>query len=185
VHVAGLSRAKETIARIDALIESLADPNHRAMLSAFRTHWWSEVRGDIDAAMSVLPVDTIFKATGAVPSGQPFEVHTATEQRAIYEVQLEAGLTPAAGSFQDERWAFADWGMMLEAEWVFVLYGSMICGYGSFEAERLYLVKIPCVAVIPYRGGGILGGEIFYIGNPTSIEPTDRAMLEWLTAPAD
>lgn len=185
MHVEGLSQAKQTIARIDALIESLADPNHRAMLSAFRTHWWSEVRGDIDAAMAVLPMDTIFKATGAVPSGQPFEVHTAAEQRAIYKVQLEAGLTPAAGSFQDERWAFADWGMMLEAEWVFVLYGSMLSGYGSFEAERLYLVKIPCVAVIPYRGGGILGGEIFYIGNPTSIEPTDRAMLEWLIAPAD
>jgi hypothetical protein len=183
--VEGVSRAKETIARIDALIESLADPNHRAMLSAFRTHWWSEVRGDIDMAMSVLPPDTIFKATGAVPSGNPFEVHTATEQRAVYQVQLDAGLTPAAGSFQNERWAFAEWGMMLEADWIFVLYGSMISGYGSFEADRLYWVEVPCVAVIPYRGDGMLGGEIFYIGNPVSITPTDRTMLNWLIAPPD
>jgi hypothetical protein len=181
----GLSRARETIARIDALIGTLANPHHKAMLSAFRTHWWSEVLGDIDTAMSVLPPDTIFKATGAVPSGQPFEVHTAAEQRAIYQVQLDAGLTPAAGSFQDERWAFAEWGMMLEANWIFVLYGKMIAAYGSFEPERLYLVKVPCVAVIPYRGGGLLGGEIFYIGNPSSIEATDRATLEWLIAAAE
>lgn len=178
-----LPQAKEAIARIDVLLERLGDPHHRAMLTAFRTHWWSEVIGDLDTAMSVMPADVIFKTTGAVPSGQPFELHTATEQRALYQQQLDIGLTPGAGTFTDERWAFADWGMTLEAVWIFVMYGSMISGYGSFDANCLYLVKVPCVAIMPYRGNGILGGEIFYFGNPISVEPTDQATLDWMIEP--
>jgi len=177
-----LTPAKDAVARIDALMETLDNPRHRAMLAAFRTHWWSEVRGDIDTAMSVMADDILFKATGAVPSGMPFEIRTQAEQRALYQIQMDAGLTPAAGTFMNERWAFADWGFTLEAEWVFVLYGHMISGLGAFESDRLYLVKSPSVGVIPYRGDGKLGGEIFYIGNPLEIEPTDRATLDWLIA---
>lgn len=179
----GLTQAKQTVARIDALIATLEDPNHRAMLAAFRTHWWSEVCGDIDTALSVMAPDILFKTTGAVPSGQPFELHTVAEQRALYQAQLDAGLTPGAGTFFDERWAFAEWGMTLEAVWIFASYGSMISpAYGVFEAERLYLAKIPCAAMIPYCGAGILGGETFYFGNPIAIEPTDRETLDWITA---
>lgn len=178
-----ITQAKETVARIDVLLESLDNPLHREMLMAFRTHWWSEVVGDIDTAMSVMPDDVIFKTTGSVPSGQPFELHSATEQRALYQAQIDMGLTPGAGTFFDERWAFADWGMTLEAVWVFVMYGSMLEGVGSYEAEQLYLVESPCVAVMPYRGNGVLGGEIFYFGDTLSVEPTDTETLNWIIAP--
>lgn len=168
-----LSCARATIDRVDALIASLENPLHREMLGAFRLHWWSEVLGDLDAAMSAMTPQVVFKSTGSVPSGGPFEVHTSAEQRAIYEIQVAAGLSPAGGYFDNERWAFADWGMMLEAQWVFALYGNMISNYGDYDPEQLYLVKVPAATVMPYGGGGRLSGESLYMGDPLEIEPTD------------
>src|SRR5271156_6002038 len=117
------STAGETLARIDALAEALGNPRHRAMLQAFRRHWHGEVTGDLDAAMAELPEDSHFAVLGAVASGRPFEVNTAQAHRAIYQMMLDLKLNPG-GAFSSERFAFADWGLVMEAVYSNVVYRS-------------------------------------------------------------
>jgi hypothetical protein len=147
------------------------------MLTAFRTHWWGEVNGDLDAAMSVLPANSIFWAY--TPFGASIIEHSAEGQRTLYQTLMDAGMIIGA-SFQDERWAFGEWGMMLEAVWLFVLKGSFLSKLGSFEPEQVYVVKTPCLFFAPYLGSGLLGGEITYASQPLSIEPVEASMVDHL-----
>jgi hypothetical protein len=160
-----LTTAAETLARLDLLIERTEDPRHAAMLAAFRTHWWGEVLGDLDLAMSVLPALVQFSVRGAVR--RPVEIDTALAQRAHYQRTLDLGLN-IGGALSRERFAFADWGMMLDAVLSGVTLGSLL---DPSPGDGFYLVHRPIVVVMPFAPNGQMLGEIAYMAAPTAIEP--------------
>jgi hypothetical protein len=176
-----LSTAGETLARLDALAEALDHPLHRTMLQAFRRHWHGEVTGDLDAAMAELPDDSHFAVLGALASGQAFEVNTAQAHRAIYQMMLDLKLNPG-GAFSSERFAFADWGLVMEAVYSNVVYGRMLDNVGHYEPDGLYLFHLRMTMVCSFSRAGRMLGKRDYLAAPFSIERADRSTLERLTA---
>jgi hypothetical protein len=176
-----LSTAGETLARLEALAGALDNPRHRSMLQAFRRHWRGEVTGDLDAAMAELPDNSHFAVLGAVASGQPFEVNTAQAHRAIYQMMLDLKLNPG-GAFSSERFAFADWGLIMEAVYSNVVYGRMLDNVGKYEPDGLYLFHLPMTMVCTFSPAGRMLGKRDYLAAPFSIEPADRSTIGRLTA---
>lgn len=176
-----LSTSGETLSRIDAVIQQLEDPRHRAMLQSFRRHWYGEVTGDLDAAMAELPDDSHFAVLGALASGQPFEVNSAQEHRAVYQMMLNLNLNPG-GAFSSERFAFGHWGMVMEGVYSNVVWGNMLDNVGDFAPSELYLFHVPIVMVCPFSAAGKMQGKKDYLSAPLSVEPADRSTLKRLTA---
>lgn len=176
-----LSTAKQSLARMAALIQTLGNPRDRAMLTQFRNHWRGEVTPDLDAAMAVLPEDSFFSVKGVMTSGEAFEIRGAAAHRAVYQHMIDAGLNPG-GAFHDELFAFADWGMMMEAVYSNVVYGPMLSNMGDYDPKQLYLFHAPLTMVCPFSPEGRMLGKRDYIAAPMSIEPVERDTLERLVA---
>jgi len=176
-----LSTAGETLARIDALADALDNPRHRTMLQAFRRHWYGEVTCNLDAAMAELPDNSFFAVRGAMASGQPFEVNGAKAHRAIYQHMVDLKLNPG-GAFSGELFAFADWGLIMEAVYSNVVYGRMLENIGGYEADSLYLMHLQMTMVCPCSRTGRMLGKRDYIAAPFSVEPANRSTIERLTA---
>lgn len=176
-----LSTAGQTLARIDVLANELANPRHRSMLLAFKRHWNGEVTGDLDASFAELPQNSHFAVMGALTAGQAFEVNTAEAHRAVYQQMLDLDLNPG-GAFANERFAFADWGMMMEAVYSNVVYGSMLVNVGVYKPDELYLIHMPMIMVCLFSPTGQMLGKRDYMAAPTSIEPANRETIKQLTA---
>lgn len=176
-----ISTAAETFGRIDALMATLENPRHRQMLSSFRAHWRGEVSSDLDAAFAVVCDDVRFALLGALPSGQAFEVTNIRDHRAVYEAMPNLGLN-AGGAFSNERFAFAGWGLMMEATYSNVVYGAMLANVGEYDAEALYLFHAPLAMVCSFTEDGKLATKRDYFGAVTSVEPADMDLLHRLTA---
>src|SRR3546814_2895375 len=84
----------------------------------------------IDAIMATLPKDKVtylFDGLGLMlPTGM--EISDAEGARQLYQSAAEFDL-PMAGPFENERWAFDDWGMTFEGLLSGVLRGSSLPGY--------------------------------------------------------
>jgi hypothetical protein len=176
-----VATAAEAFARIDALLGTLKNPRHRRMLSAFRAHWHGEVTGDLDAAMAVVCDDSRFAVLGALPSGQAFEVDDIRAHRAVYQVMPDMGLN-AGGVFSDERFAFADWGLVMEAVYSNVVYGSMLANVGDHDPKALFLFHAPLVMICSFTADGKMASKRDYFGAVSSVEPADKDALRKLVA---
>jgi hypothetical protein len=174
-----LSTAGQTLERLQKLADEQSNERSREMLLAFKRHWGAEVAGDLDAAMAELPENSYFGLRGALAGGSPFEVQTAAEHRAVYQRMLDINLNPG-GALSDERFAFADWGMMMEAIYSNVIYGAMLANVGDYGPQDLYLVHIPMVMICYFSSDGKMLGKRDYMADPLSIEPADRRLLEQL-----
>src|SRR3546814_2457780 len=95
----------------------------------------------------------------------------------MYGGMFETYQTPG-GPFDQERWAFADWGLMMEAVFTSVMRADFIeAERASAKSDELRLVQWPMTLVIPVnRASGLISGEIMYAGAPLHVEPCDRAM---------
>jgi hypothetical protein len=176
-----LSTAGQTLARIDALTNKQENPHHRAMLKAFKQHWRGEVTGDLDSSFADLPENSQFAVMGALTAGKAFEVNTAAEHRAVYQHMLDLGLNPG-GAFSGERFAFSDWGMIMEAVYSNVVYGGMLANVGDYKSDGLYLFHMPMIMVCLFSPTGQMLGKRDYMATPTSIEPSDMETLNRLIA---
>lgn len=176
-----LPTAGAALAHIDAVIAGLAEPRHRRMLAAFRTHWHGEVTGDLDAAMSVVHEDSRFAVVGALAAGEAFEVSGAHAHRAVYQIMPDMGLN-AGGAFSEAKFAFSDWGIVMEAVYSNVVYGSMLANLGDYDPQGLFLFHAPLVMICEFDGDGRMTHKRDYFARASHVEPADREVLEALTA---
>src|SRR3546814_13801506 len=105
----------------------------------------------IDAIMATLPKDKVtylFDGLGLMlPTGM--EISDAEGARQLYQSAAEFDL-PMAGPFENERWAFDDWGMTFEGLLSGVLRGSSLPGYDKpLDPDKLYLVSWRTMSLHP------------------------------------
>jgi hypothetical protein len=173
--------AGQGLAHIDATIATLGVPRHRAMLGAFRTHWHGEITGDLDAAMSVVHEDSRFAVVGDLAAGEAFEVTGVAAHRAIYQMMPDMGLN-AGGAFSEARFAFAHWGIVMEAVYANVVYGGMLANVGDYDPQALFLFHAPLVMVCQFDAAVRMTHKRDYFARVVSVEPADLATLAALTA---
>ena len=89
----------------------------------------------------------------------------------MYIAMLASGLLPGM-PFENDQWAFGDWGLTHQAEHVGVFSGAQLSGFNpGLKQEQLYLVRIPLMMVIPYDAErDLMRGEIAFVGDPLSVE---------------
>jgi hypothetical protein len=171
------STAPESRARAAAFAKGLADPTQRRMLETWLDHWWAEVVYDIDTAMRTVSDDVSYRMYGAATMGEGLEIDGKEAARSVYQSMFDDGLMPG-GPFDEEKFSFASWGMMMEALFTAVYPGAMLPGVAGLEPETLYLMRWRMVVSFPFDlETGVLKGEIMYPGPPVSLEPTDRGEI--------
>jgi hypothetical protein len=170
--MATFSSFRETRSRLEKLIADVPEPRWRLGLEGFLQHWWGEVIGDLDTAMAVFTSDTEFRTYGSLGASAE---STVEERRAVYQAIADAGMC-MGGSWDNERFLFGDWGILLEATWTFVHYGAMIPDNPEpLDPAALYLVQRPLALILPLTEEGHLKGEVLYVAQPSLVEPIDPA----------
>lgn len=168
-----ISTVRQALRRLDAAIADEASPRNRAMLEIFRKHWWGEVTNDLHMIMATLPAEHVHYRFDGHPlvMGEKVEFHTTAEARAMYQRVIDAG-DHIAGSFDDERWAFGDWGLMFEATLHGLYHGSLFADrIPGLDSEGLYLISYRSVSLHPMdKEARQMLGEIVYSGSPLGFE---------------
>jgi hypothetical protein len=167
--------------RLREAIDGEASARNRLMLDIYRRHWWGEVTNDIDMIMATLPERDVHYRFDGHPflMGEVVEFFTAAEARALYQSVIGQGVN-TAGPFENERWAFADWGLVFEATLHGVYYGSMFDADAlGLDPSALYWLSYPSVSLHPMDvDRKLMLGEIVYSGKPTRIEPVGDDVMK-------
>jgi hypothetical protein len=175
------STAPASRRRVEDVIAGLQNPAHKHMLQIWLQHWWGEVVYDLDAIMETVSEDISYRWFGTEQLGGEIYEDSSEFARSMYRSMFDAKLMPG-GPFDGERWAFADWGMTLEAVFTSAFPGAMLKGKSAqSDPDQLYLVQWPMMISFPFdRERWLMKGEIMYPGPPQKIEPTDRATISRL-----
>lgn len=170
----------KTLARIDAKLARMENPRAKRMLAAWRKHYHSEAIGDLDTTMATMPPDPYYRFYGTNVFGVMEPINSADAARAMYQSMLDAGLL-AAAPFEDERWAFDDDILMLEATFTGLFPGAGLINYDpSLSPDALYLVRWKMATIHPYDEQDRMLAEIIYSSAPLSVvpaQPGDRQKL--------
>lgn len=137
-----IPRTSDALARINAAAEA-ASPRDRIMLEVYRDHWIAEVRNDVPAIMATMPDDVVSYRFDGVGLLLPdfWEFGTVKEARDLYQGAANGDL-PMAGPFEEERWAFADWGMVFEGINTAIIRGrSLHVQPYPLDPDGLYLAR--------------------------------------------
>jgi hypothetical protein len=175
-----LPRASESLSRIDASIAALRDPRDRLMLKLFRDHWWAEVVVDVDKLIALMPDDdsTYYFGGCSLLIPEPIVHHGPREIRAMFQAVADLGV-PVAGPFEEERYAFADWGMAFEATLSSIYPGKFLPGRPGLESEQLYFVKWKTMSSYPIDvSRNVMRGGNVYMGSLVHLEPVHKESIE-------
>src|SRR3546814_15416248 len=95
----------------------------------------------------------------------------------MYGGMFETYQTPG-GPFDQERWAFADWGLMMEAVFTSVMRADFIeAERASAKSAERRPVHWPMTLVIPgNRARGLISGAILAAVAPLPVAPYPRAI---------
>jgi hypothetical protein len=175
-----LPTTSATLERFDTMTDTIPDPQHRAMLRVVRNHIYGEIIGDLDLTMSTMPANPHYRTYGSAALGS-YNLDTGEEVRAAYQSMLDLGLVPGC-PWEDERWLFSSWGLAVEATCTMVWLGARLTNYDStLDPDGLYLVRWNTASFFPFDVERMLMlGEIVYMADPTTIEPTDVATFATL-----
>jgi hypothetical protein len=175
-----IPRASESLARLNGAIEAAACRRDRIMLEVYRDHWWGEVTSDVEAIMATMPTDRVsyhFDGSNLLMSGRTsfYEVAAA---RQMYQSIADLDL-PIAGAFEDERFAFADWGVTCEAIQTGIYPGRFFPGYReALDPVQLYLAQWHSLSLHPIDSERrLMLGETVYTGSAIRVEPVDRSAI--------
>lgn len=175
-----IPKVSESRRRIEAAAAAADDERHRIMLHVYRDHWLAEVRNDVPAIMATLPPDRVsyrFDGVALFFTGY-LEFHTTAEAKALYEGAAAGGL-PMAGPFEDERWAFSDWGMVFEGINTAVLRGSALKTQPRpLNPDGLYFARWRSVSSHPMDvERRLMLGEHVFCGGLVSLDEVDEAAV--------
>ena len=176
-----IPRVSESAARIDRDIAAAGSERDRILLQIYRAHWWGEVTSDVEAIMATLPKDKVsYHFDGlSLTRALPIQISDLTVIRGMYQSVADLGL-PIAGAFFDERYAFADWGMMIEATQSAIYPGRFLASYREpLDPDQLYLAQWRMTGVhamdVERR---LMLGENIYNGAPLQVTPVDRSAID-------
>lgn len=171
------STAPESYARTRELFDLLDDEWSRRCLDVWLRHWWGEVQYDLETCIATITPDVVYRWDGTERLGEPLNAHSRDFARTMYSEMFESHQTPG-GPFDQERWAFGEWGLMMEAVFTSVMRADFVRDERpSAEPTALHLVQWPMTLIIPVdRESGLMSGEIMYAGAPLHVEPCDIAM---------
>jgi hypothetical protein len=176
-----IPRASETLARINAAIKDASCARDRIMLEVFRDHWWGEVTSDVAAIMATMPRDRVsYQFDGSsflMPQRVSF--HEVAAARKMYQSIADINL-PIAGPSEDERFAFADWGMTCEAIQTGIYPGRFFPGHREpLDPEQLYIAQWHSFSAHPIDiARRLMLGETVYTGSAIRVEPVDRSAID-------
>jgi hypothetical protein len=176
-----IPRASESLARINRAVKDAGCARDRIMLEVYRDHWWGEVTSDVDSIMATMPSDRVsyhFDGTNFLMAQRVsfYEVAAAWQM-----YQSIAGINlPIAGPFEDERFAFADWGMTCEAIQTGIYPGRFFPGHReTLDSEQLYLARWHSLSSHPIDiERRLMLGETVYTGSAIRVERVDRSAIE-------
>jgi hypothetical protein len=175
-----IPRVSESLARINTAIDTAASARDRIMLTVYRDHWWGEVTSDVDAIMATMPRDrvTYYFDGGTLMMPEVVSFHEVSAARQMYQAIADLDL-PIAGAFDEERFAFADWGMTCEAIETGIYPGRFFPGYRErLDPEQLYLAQWRIMSAHPMDiERGLMLGETVYTGAALRMEPVDRSAI--------
>jgi hypothetical protein len=175
-----IPKISDSLRRIDAAAAAATDPRHRIMLEIYRDHWLAEVRNDVPAIMATVPRDRVsyrFDGFALFFTGY-VEFHTAAEAEALYAGAAAGGL-PMAGPFEDERWAFADWGMVFEGINTAVVRGrSLRTQPRPLDPDGLYFARWRSISSHPIDvERRLMLGEHVFGGGLISLDEVDESAV--------
>lgn len=175
-----IPRVSDCMARMNAAIATAASDRDRIMLEVYKAHWWAEVTSDVEAIMATLPTEGVdYHFDGLSLTRQlPIRITDLAVIRGMYQSVADIGL-PIAGAFFDERFAFGDWGLMIEVIQSAIYPGRFLACYPQpLDPEQLYLAQWRMVGShridVERR---LMLGENVYNGAPLRVEPVDRSAI--------
>lgn len=180
-RAASIPTVRDAMRRINASIDGLDDPRHKVMLGIYRDHWLAEVRNDVPAIMATLPERTVsyrFDGIGLfIPNFMEFT--TTDEARSLYRGAADGGL-PMAGPFEEELWAFADWGMTFTGINTAIVRGrSLHIQPYPLDPDALYLARWRSMSSHPIDvDRQLMLGEHVYGGALISLDPVGPDALD-------
>ncbi len=179
-------RASDTIAEINALAETLDNPDHRRMLEVSRDHYWGEVVWNIDGIMATLsptePISYRFHG-GSFLGTDGMTVGSIAEARTLYEGARDSGTV--VGPMRNMHYTFGREGMAHQSVLCIVVRGSMLANYSEpVEEDQQYVVTYNGATYFPFDSDyRYMLGEWVYSGNtPVSLEAIDAAGVEQLVS---
>lgn len=178
------STAAETRQRIVTLRETLDNERDRAALDIWLRHWWAEIAYDLDEAVNSLSEDVAYRWFGTNQigdGGNGLDASSREFAHGMYKQMMDAGQMPG-GPFDNERFAFADWGLMMDATFTTVFSGrNLHHGSAQSEPDGLYLVQFQMAVVHPLDfTRNEMRGEIMYASAPLHVQPATSADISRL-----
>ena len=169
-----IPRTSDALRRINAAIAAAERPRDAVMLGVYRDHWLAEVANDVPAIMRTLPTDRVsyrFDGVGLLIP-QYLEFSETDAARNLYQGAADGGL-PMAGPFQEERWAFADWGMVFEGINTAIIRGrSLHIQPRPLDPDGLYLARWRSMSSHPIDvERRLMLGEHVFGGGLIDVEP--------------
>lgn len=173
--------------RTNQLIASLCSDRNIKMAQKYLDHWWGECLwqlepiANIDAVLDTMVERPLYRSYGSKVLGPHINFQSREEARTMYRAMLDNGLLPGM-PFENDHWAFGDWGLSHEAEHVGFFTGAQLAGYDpNLDRQLAYIARIRVMMVIPYDAErNLLRGEIAYLSDPIGVElaePGDKDLL--------
>jgi hypothetical protein len=177
-----LSTAREALARLNARIEALTVPQHKAWLSTYRDHWWGEVVNDVDAVMATMSRGPNRYSWDGHPfmsdGGTMASVRTWEDTKAMYDGVVALGVR-MAGPFDRERVFFDEHGLALHCILSAIYPGSFLANHSEpVDPDSLYLLRWPNVTTIRFDEQGLFMGEEIQNGAPILVQKVDASTAE-------
>ena len=165
----------ETLHGINATLQDVSDPTHRAWLEMFRDHWWSESTGDLAFTRTTLAERVVFRRYGTPIIGIGVSLDTRDQVMERYQRTRDSGLGPG-GPLEETRWSFGSWGIAVEGIFASFSWGRNLRGYDAkLDPDAAYLSRFRMSALLPFEAAtGLLAGEILYAGEVLELKRTDQ-----------
>jgi hypothetical protein len=176
-----IPRVSESLARINRAIQTAGRTRDRIMLEVFRDHWWGEVTSDVGAIMATMPSDRVsyhFDGSNFLMA-ERVSFYEVAAARNMYQSIADMNL-PIAGPSEEERFAFADWGMTCEAIQTGIYPGRLFPGHReALDPKQLYLAQWHSFSSHPMDiKRRLMLGETVYTGSAIRVEPVDRTAID-------
>lgn len=180
----GLSTARQSLARLNARIDALTNPQHKAWLSTYRDHWWGEVVNDVDAVMATMSRGPIRYSFDGHPfmddGGTMAAVRTWADTKAMYEGVVALGVR-MFGPFDNERVFFDEYGLSIRSIVSAVYPGVFLSNHKEpVDPADYFLLRWPGITTVRFDEHGKFMGEDIQNGAPIRIQKVDASAIERL-----
>lgn len=177
-----LSTAKESLDRLNARIEQLENPQHKAWLSTYRDHWWGEVINDVDAVMATMsrgPNRYTFDGHPFMDDGGTMAaVRTWEDTKAMYDGVVALNVR-MAGPFDEERVFFDEHGLSVQCILSTIYPGVFLANHKEpVDPDAVYLLRWPSITSVRFDEHGLFMGEDIHNGAPILVQKVDPALQD-------